>query len=50
MNDNQLNLIIRLTDSVIEMIEDTNPSEKERREMIKYLINELFNRLFDEWY
>lgn len=48
MNDNQLNLIIRLTDLVIETIEDTNPSEKERREMIKYLINELFNRLFDE--
>ena len=48
MNDNQLNLIIRLTDSVIETIEDTNPSEKEKREMIKYLINELFNKLFDE--
>lgn len=48
MNDNQLNLIIRLTDSVIETIKDTNPSGTEKREMIKYLINELFNRLFDE--
>ena len=48
MNDNQFNLIIRLTDSVMETIENINPNEKEKREMIKYLINELFNKLFDE--
>ena len=48
MDDNQLTLIIRLTDLVIETIEDTNPNEKEKRAMIKYLIDELFNKLFDE--
>jgi len=48
MNDNQLNLVLRLTDLVVEMVEDTNPNEKEKREMVKYLMNELSNRLSDE--
>ena len=48
MTDNQLNLIIRLTDSIVETIEDTNPNEKEKREMIEYLINELSNKLCNE--
>jgi len=30
------------------MVEDTNPNEKEKREMVKYLMNELSNRLSDE--
>lgn len=48
MSDNRLNFIIRFTDSVIEIIENTSQNEKEKKEMIKYLINELSNELFDE--